>query len=376
MSYQVVISGTGRYVPKNKVSNEALVTSFNKYVSEFNRQHQNEIESKLIEALQPSSAEFIEKASGIKNRYLVDATGILDPTRLRPKLTPRKEDEMSLQCEMAYHAAWSALDEAQVRPEDIDLIIIACTNLERAYPSVSIELQQALGAKGYAFDMSMACSSATFGLNTAYQHIQSGHAKRILMVNPEICSGHLDFQNRDCHFIFGDVCTAVVLEQRDLAQNPKFTIESTHLKTQFSNNIRNNSGFLNYSECADNNAKGPEYHRFTQQGRKVFKEVVPMAAEHILGHLQACHLKVSDIKRFWLHQANLNMNQLISKKILGRDATQLEAPNILEEYANTASAGSILAFHNFHDDFKSNEWGMICSFGAGYSVGSVIIKKI
>ncbi|MFO1257893.1 MAG: beta-ketoacyl-ACP synthase III [Gammaproteobacteria bacterium] len=376
MSYQAVISGTGCYVPKNKVSNEALVASFNEYVSAFNRQHRNQIESKTLEALQPSSPEFIEKASGIKNRYLVDAAGILDPTRLRPKLTPRKNDEMSLQCEMAYHAAWAALDKAQARPEDIDLIIMACTNLERAYPSVSIELQQALGTKGYAFDMSMACSSATFGLNTAYQHIQTGQVKRVLMVNPEVCSGHLDFQNRDCHFIFGDVCTAVVIERHDLAQNPKFRIESTLLKTQFSNNIRNNSGFLNYSECADNGASGPDYHRFTQQGRKVFKEVVPMAAEHILEHLHACYLKVSDIKRFWLHQANLNMNQLISKKILGRDATQLEAPNVLEEYANTASAGSILAFHHYHDDFKSNEWGMLCSFGAGYSIGSIILRKV
>jgi beta-ketodecanoyl-[acyl-carrier-protein] synthase len=376
MSYQVVLSGTGRYVPKNKVSNEALVASFNKYVANFNRTHQAEIEAKTIEALQPSSSEFIEKASGIKNRYLVDADGLLDPTRLRPRLTARPDEEMSVQCEMAYHAAWAALDEAQVRPEDIDLVLVSCTNMQRAYPAMSIELQQALGATGYALDMSMACSSATFGLDTARQHILSGQAKRVLMVNPEICSGHLDFKNRDCHFIFGDVCTAVVLERSDIAKNPKFTIESTLLKTQYSNNIRNNAGFLNYSERAENDAVGPYNQLFTQQGRKVFKEVVPMAAEHMLQHIEQAGLTVPDIKRFWLHQANLNMNLLISKKILGREPDNLEAPNVLEEYANTASAGSILAFHHYHTDLKANDWGMICSFGAGYSIGSILVKKI
>lgn len=376
MSYQVVLSGTGRYVPKNKVSNEALVASFNQYVANFNHAHQAEIEANTVQALQPSSSEFIEKASGIKNRYLVDADGLLDPTRLRPRLTARPDEEMSVQCEMAYHAAWAALDEAQVRPEDIDLVLVSCTNMQRAYPAMSIELQQALGATGYALDMSMACSSATFGLDTARQHILSGQAKRVLMVNPEICSGHLDFKNRDCHFIFGDVCTAVVLERSDIAKNPKFTIESTLLKTQYSNNIRNNAGFLNYSERAENDAVGPYNQLFTQQGRKVFKEVVPMAAEHMLQHIEQAGLTVPDVKRFWLHQANLNMNLLISKKILGREPDNLEAPNVLAEYANTASAGSILAFHHYHADLKANDWGMICSFGAGYSIGSILVKKV
>jgi beta-ketodecanoyl-[acyl-carrier-protein] synthase len=77
----------------------------------------------------------------------------------------------------------------------------------------------------------------------------------------------------------------------------------------------------------------------------------------------------------WLHQANLSMNQLISKRVLGRDALPEEAPTILDEYANTSSAGSVIAFHKYRDDFESGDLGVLCSFGAGYSIGSVVLRK-
>jgi beta-ketodecanoyl-[acyl-carrier-protein] synthase len=93
-------------------------------------------------------------------------------------------------------------------------------------------------------------------------------------------------------------------------------------------------------------------------------------------HLQAHGFTPQNVRRFWLHQANLAMNQLISRKLLGRDATLDDAPVILNEFANTASAGSIIAFHRHHDDIAPGEVGVICSFGAGYSIGSVIVRKL
>jgi beta-ketodecanoyl-[acyl-carrier-protein] synthase len=83
----------------------------------------------------------------------------------------------------------------------------------------------------------------------------------------------------------------------------------------------------------------------------------------------------ADTRRFWLHQANINMNQFVTRKLLGRDPTDDEAPIILDEFANTASAGSIIAFHRHHSDIQAGEVGVICSFGAGYSIGSVIVKR-
>ena len=100
-----------------------------------------------------------------------------------------------------------------------------------------------------------------------------------------------------------------------------------------------------------------------------------MAAEHIESHLKSLGFAPTDMRRFWLHQANLSMNQFIVRRLLGRDASHDEAPVILNEFANTASAGSIIAFHRNKADVQSGQTGVICSFGAGYSIGSVVVQK-
>ena len=115
---------------------------------------------------------------------------------------------------------------------------------------------------------------------------------------------------------------------------------------------------------------------FIQKGRSVFREVVPMVQSHIEEHLSSLDIKIEEVKRLWLHQANLSMNKLIAKKLLGREPEDHEMPIILNVYANTSSAGSIIAFHQTKEDFSSKEIGVISSFGAGYSVGSLIVQKI
>lgn len=369
----IVITGTGLFTPSESISNAELVECFNAYVELYNQQHTVEIEAGELEAKSGSSVEFIEKASGIKSRYVLNKSGLLDPQRMAPHIAERANEEQGVQCEMAVAAATQALQAAGRKPEEIDAVIVACSNLQRAYPAIAIEVQQALGCGGYAYDMNVACSSATFGIQNAVDAIRSGSARRVLMVNPEICSAHLDWEERDCHFIFGDVCTAVVLEAADQAvSDTRFVILSTRLFTQFSNNIRNNFGFLNRG---DESGIGKPDKLFKQNGRKVFKEVCPKVAEQISSHIQDHDIAATDLKRMWLHQANLNMNQLIAKRVLGRDASEDEAPVILDEYANTSSAGSIIAFHKFNNDFATGDIGVICSFGAGYSVGSVVVRK-
>jgi beta-ketodecanoyl-[acyl-carrier-protein] synthase len=183
----------------------------------------------------------------------------------------------------------------------------------------------------------------------------------------------LAWKDRDCHFIFGDVCTAVLVERLEQAPEGSFEVIGTRCVTQFSNNIRNNFGFLSRSEDREPDDRD---QLFYQEGRKVFKEVCPMAAEHISSHLLEHDKKPTDVRRFWLHQANMSMNQFITRKLIGRDPNQDDAPIILDEFANTASAGSIIAFHRHQSDFQEGETGVICSFGAGYSIGSVIVQKI
>ena len=371
---KIVISGTGVFTPEESITNKELVSAYNKYAKNYNLANKDKIDLGKEFALELSNEEFIFNASGIKNRYVMDKKGILDPEIMHPILDKRSNDEPSILAEMSLKASKEALDKAGKTPEDIDVVITACSNLERAYPAISIEVQELLGIKGFAFDMNVACSSATFAIQTAADMIRSGSAKTILIVDPEICSGHLDFKDRDCHFIFGDVCTAIILESRDTANsNNCFEIISTKCITQFSNNIRNNFGFLN------NAKKSSPLDRdllFMQEGRKVFKEVVPMVSQLIIDHLYEEKIEIEEIKRLWLHQANKSMNDFIGKKVLGRVPEEHEQPNILQDYANTSSAGSIIAFSLYSNDMKSNEVGVLCSFGAGYSAGSVILKKV
>lgn len=370
---QVVISGTGVFTPPYSISNEELVASFNAYVDLFNAEHAGEIEAGTIEAKAHSSAEFIFAASGIESRYVMEKDGILDPTRMCPRYAPRADEEPSLMAEIGVKAANEALAMAGVEAADVDLILCAASNMERAYPAMAVEIQALLGAGGFAFDMNVACSSATFGIQTATDMIRTGSIKRALVLCPEVTSGHLEWRDRDCHFIFGDVATAVLLEAKDIAQNAQFEVLSSRCATQFSNNIRNNNGFLRRAHDQMDDRRDMQ---FMQNGRKVFKEVLPLVAKHIAQHMAEEGQDPTTLKRLWLHQANKSMNDYIGKKVLGRDPTPEEQPNILQDYANTSSAGSIIAFAQNSDGFETGELGLICSFGAGYSVGSVVLEKL
>lgn len=371
--YTPAITGTGVFTPEQVITNAELVVAFNAYVDLYNLENAAAIDAGELDAKAHSSEEFIVKASGIEQRYVIDKKGILDPKIMHPVLRQRTDDEPSLMAEMALDAAQKALAQAGKTAADVDAVICAASNLERAYPAVAIEIQELLEINGFAFDMNVACSSATFGIQAAADMVRSGSIRSALVVNPEICSAHLEWRDRDCHFIFGDVATATLIERSEDASGPHFEIKSTRCATQFSNNIRNNNGFLRRSR-PDGVADRRDM-QFMQNGRKVFKEVLPLVADHIAGHMNENVLQAADIKRLWLHQANKSMNDFIGRKVLGRDPETGEQPNILQDYANTSSAGSIIAFSKHSDDLKDGDTGLICSFGAGYSVGSVIVQR-
>lgn len=368
-----VISGSAVWNPPHIITNEELIGAYNAYATRFNEDNAEAINAGDTEEMPLSSAEFVQKASGIKQRYVYVKDGVLDIDRMRPKIAERADDELSHQAEIAVNAAKLALESAKKAPSDIDAVIVSCAYTERSYPAIAIEVQQALGIDGFGFDMLVACSAATFALQRAYEMVSAGTAATVLVINPELTSPQVNYKDRDGHFIFGDVSTAVVVENADTCTSDhSYQILGTKAVTQFSNNIRSNFGYVSYATDAD--PYGPD-KLFRQAGRSVFKEVCPMAAEHIAAHLAEHDLTAQDLTRWWLHQANINMNLLISKRLLGRDASLEEAPIVLDEYANTASAGSIIAFSKNNEDLKSGDLGVICSFGAGYSIGSLLIRK-
>jgi beta-ketodecanoyl-[acyl-carrier-protein] synthase len=371
--YIPAITGSGVFTPENTITNAELVQAFNAYADKWNAEHADAIAAGEIEAKEHSSEDFIVKASGIEQRHVLDKKGVLDPDVMHPLLRQRSDDEPGVMAEMGVDACTQALSQAGKTAADVDAVICAASNLERAYPAVAIEIQQLLGIKGFAFDMNVACSSATFGIQAAADMIRSGSIRSALVVNPEICSAHLEWRDRDCHFIFGDVATAVLIERAEDARGPYFEIKSTRCATEFSNNIRNNNGFLRRSR--PDGMKDRRDMQFMQNGRKVFKEVLPMVSQHIADHMADEGVTAGDLKRLWLHQANKTMNDFIGRKVLGRAPEPGEQPNILQDYANTSSAGSIIAFAKYSNDLAPGDMGVICSFGAGYSVGSVILER-
>ena len=367
------ITGSGVFTPDQSISNDELVAAFNAHADLWNARHRDAIAAGTVAAMAHSSSEFILAASGIERRHVMDRTGILDPEVMHPWLRARATDEISVMAEMGVDACGKALAMAGVAPAQVDAVICAASNHERAYPAIAIEIQAALGAGGFAFDMNVACSSATFGIQAAADMIRTGSIRRALVVNPEICSAHLEWRDRDCHFIFGDVATAVLIERDADARRPRFAIRSTRLATQFSNNIRNDNGFLRRTRKG--HMEDRRDMQFMQNGRRVFKEVLPLVSAHIARHMAEDGIAAGDLSRLWLHQANKTMNDYIGRKVLGRDPEPGEQPNILQDYANTSSAGSIISFAQHSEDLGDGAMGLICSFGAGYSVGSVILER-
>jgi len=161
----VVISGTGLYVPPNKITNEELVEAFNQHVDQYNAENKADIDAGLMPAKQHSSAAFIEKASGIKSRYLVDVEGVMDLDRMMSKMPEGGHGDTEnpcLQAHMGIEASKMALTQAGLTGADIEQVVCASAVMQRSFPAIGVEVQHHLGIEGSAVDMIMACSSATF----------------------------------------------------------------------------------------------------------------------------------------------------------------------------------------------------------------------
>ena len=368
---EIYIAGTGIWYPDDSISNDEIVESFNSYVDSFNDTNKDAINNNKVLKLEYSSTEFIEKASGIKTRHVIDKKGILDINKMMPSVVHEDASKMSIHAEVGIKAALKALQNAKMSASDIDAVILGTSHAARNYPSVAIEIQNELGIKGYAYDMLVGCSSTTFAINNAISDISSGVANNVLVINPEISTPFVNYAKRDIHFIFGDGCVATIISKNKTSDNC-YKIIDRKLITKFSNNIRSD---WSYFVRAAEDEKAFDDLLFYQNGNSVFKEVCPMVAEFISSQLDSKNIQPKEISKFWLHQANSRMVNLIVTKIIGSDNFDSSlAPLPIEKFGNLASAGSMFAF-NLYNDLEPGEKGLICSFGAGYSVCSIIVQK-
>jgi len=371
---RVAISGIGVEIPEAVISNEELVASFNLWVDRENAKRARTGE----EPLAKSDSDFIVYASGVKQRHVLERNGILDPDRMTPDIPARGDEELSVMAEFGVKSARKALDHAGVSAADVDLVICSASHIQRPYPAIAIEMQKELGTSGAAFDMGLGCSSAAAGLHVASNLVRSGAQRRVLVVTPEIITGHLNFRDRQTHFIFGDASTAMLVEALEDGEEKagRFEVVDTRTWTQFSNNIRTNFGFLNRAAEADPSVVPMSDKLIRQVGNKVFKEVTVAGHRFIVNFLAEHGHTPHDIRRFWLHQANARMNAMILKLSFGHDVDHDRAPMVLERLGNTAGAGAVIALAENHADMKSGEHGLLCAFGAGYSIGGALLRMM
>lgn len=371
---RVIISGIGVSIPEASISNEELVDCFNAWVDSENPKRAARGEEPLLK----SSADFIYHASGIKRRHVHTRDGILEVERMTPRIPARDDDALSVLAEFGAAAARAALDDSGVTAESVDLVICASSHLQRMYPSIGIEIQQAIGAKGAAFDLSLGCSSAAGGLHTAFNLVRAGAHRRALVVTPELITAHLNFRDRQTHFIFGDAATALLIEAAEEGETKagRFEVLDTRNWTQFSNNIRSNFGYLNRAAQDDVGVIRAEGNLIKQQGNKVFKDVTVASHRFIVDFLAEHGRTPETVRRFWLHQANARMNQMILKLAFGREIGHDIAPMVLEELGNTAAAGAVVALAQNHRDMKAGDYGLLCTYGAGYSIGGALLRMM
>ncbi len=366
-----LLLGTGVHIPEPVITNEELVESFNRWVASENERRVARGEPPL----EGSNAAFIVEASGVRERHVLEKAGILDPARMVPFLPERADEELSIQAEFGLASARLAIADAGLQPSDIDLVICSCAHHQRPYPAIGIEIQRALGCPGAGFDMNVACSSTTFAMHLAAGMVRSGAARNVLVCSPEIMSGHLNFRDRKTHFIFGDASASVVIGAGPASAaktSPLFEIERSEIWTEMSSNIRSNFGFLNR---ANPDTAGDDDKLVTQVGNKVFREVVTAASKFIRGFLDRAGVGVPEIDRFWLHQANIKMNRALMRHVAGDELAD-RVPITLADIGNVAAPGSIIAFERTRSETPVGGHGLVCSFGAGYSIGALLLKRL
>ena len=184
MSTRIAITGSGVDAPRDVVSNDELCASFNAWVHRENERRADAIREGKELPLEESSPEFVERVSGIRRRHFWTRTGVLDPRYMFPQIPDRPDEELSVQAELALGAIRRALSAAGREGGEVDLVIVGASSLQRPYPAVAIEVQHALGARGIAYDLSVGCASAGFGIQLASEAIRSGSARCLWSSRP------------------------------------------------------------------------------------------------------------------------------------------------------------------------------------------------
>lgn len=306
--------------------------------------------NKDLEKIVDTSDDWIVNRTGIKNRHIA-----------------AKKEATS---DLATKAALSALEDAKIKAEELDMIIVATFTPDVMMPSTATRVQRNIGAQNaFAFDISAACSGFIYGLSIAHNFIISGALKNVLVVGAETMTKYVNWSDRNTSVLFGDGAGAAVVSRNNIG----YKIIGFHLGSD-GNSPREwlmlaGSGSFNGDE---NILKGKE-NFITMNGREIFKFSVNILPSIITTVLEKYKLKIEDIDLIIPHQAN--------RRIIESAAKRLDIPvqkfyiNI-DRYANTSAASIPIAMFDMQRENKLNKGEVIilAAFGAGLTWGGAILQ--
>ncbi len=301
------IIGTGSYIPKKVITNDDLSLTLD------------------------TSDAWISTRTGIHNRHIAEGMTSSD---------------------MAYIAARRAVDDSGLNPADIDVIIVATSSPDYAFPSTAALVQAKLEAVNAAcFDISAACTGFIYAYSIAQGYIAGGMYKNILIIGTEVMSEHVDWKDRSVCVLFGDGAGAAML-----------TADKDNLSSVM---IHSDGSRGNVLTCGKDN--------IFMDGQEVFKfavKTVPMSIQDILNKE---HIRADDVGMYILHQANQRIIQAVSKRL---GISMEKFPMNMQEYGNTSAASIpiLLDELNRNNRLVRDELIVMSGFGAGLSWGSIVLN--
>ena len=312
---------TGSYLPKKILTNEDL--------------------TKIVD----TSDEWIVSRTGIKQRHIADS-----------------QEKTS---DLALEACKKALEKANLKPSDIDGIIVATTTPDLVFPSTASILQKKLGSRiGFAFDVQAVCSGFVYALSVADSMIRVGRATRMLVVGAETFSRIIDWKDRNTCVLFGDGAGAVIIEKT--TQNPSEGSNPGILDAQ----IFTDGHFTDDLRTTEATEENPHPH-VVMNGSEVFKHAVTNLASVADLILQKNNLSKEDVTWLVPHQANLRIITSTGKK-LGLDPERVVVT--VDKHANTSAASIPLAFDSAFDKMKKGDLILTESMGGGFTWGAALIR--
>lgn len=319
------ITGVGKYLPEYVLTNEEL----EKYVE--------------------TNDEWIRSRTGIEERRILK-----DPDKATSF--------------MATNAAEEALKDANVKADEIDLVIVATVTPDYLFPATAALVQKRIGAKkAFAFDLSAACSGFLFALSTAGSMIESGRIKKALVIGADKMSSIIDFTDRSTCILFGDAAGAVVLEESDQDDGIVDFIQYTE-GDENCMLYQPAGGSLN--PASEETVKNKQ-HYIRQDGRSVFKKATEGMADVSLEIMEKNNLDADDVAWLVPHQANLRIIDATARRMgLSKDKVMVN----INKYGNTTAATIPLCLDDWKESLKKGDNIILSAFGGGLTWGAIYLK--